>query len=88
MRDGELIVEPDGSMRFIYDDALAAIVRHVGAVEIRRASNVEPDGKGWWWADMAPVGGPKLGPFIKRTVALDAEVAWLVGAGVPFPVPA
>ena len=30
-----------------------------------------------WAADMAPSGGPVLGPFESRTEALAAEVKWL-----------
>jgi hypothetical protein len=51
----------------------------IGTVDIRRASHVEPiaDNPGKWGADLAPVGGPFLGPFDTRTAALAAEVAWL-----------
>lgn len=45
--------------------------------QVKRASHVEPDGKGGWTADMAPVGGGVLGPFNKRSEALAAEVEWL-----------
>lgn len=30
-----------------------------------------------WWSDLTPVGGPVLGPFAKRSQALEAETAWL-----------
>jgi hypothetical protein len=70
-----LIIDPGGQGRCIYSEAidLAAL----GAVQIRRASHVEPDAAGQWWADLAPAGGPKLGPFPLRSEALDAEVRWL-----------
>jgi hypothetical protein len=42
-----------------------------------KASHVEPDVQGSWWADLAPTGGPKLGPFLRRSDALDAERQWL-----------
>lgn len=45
--------------------------------QIQRASHVEPDDTGNWWADMAPSGGPVLGPFLLRSLALDAELHWL-----------
>ena len=48
----------------------------IGDVTIARASHVEP-APGGWAADMAPVGGPCLGPFASRGEALKAEVAWL-----------
>jgi len=37
---------------------------------------VEPEEDGWY-ADMALSSGPKLGPFAKRSQALEAEIAWL-----------
>jgi hypothetical protein len=71
----ELIVDKDGRIRCVYDEAidLAAL----GKLSITRASHVEPDESGAWWADMAPVGGPKLGPFEKRSDALAAEREWI-----------
>ena len=71
----ELVFTPGGVIRCIYGEAvdLAAL----GAVEIRRASVVEPDEAGDWWADMSPVNGPKLGPFHLHSEALEAEVDWL-----------
>jgi hypothetical protein len=47
----------------------------MGTVTIARASHVEPNEDGQWFAQM--VGGPVLGPFAKRSAALAAEVAWL-----------
>ena len=38
---------------------------------------MEPDGQGRWWADLAPVAGPRLGPYTLRSLALEAEVRWL-----------
>ena len=35
----------------------------------------EVDGR--WFADLAPVGGPRLGPFPRRGAALNAESEWL-----------
>jgi len=46
-------------------------------MSIRRGSHVEPDDAGRWWADLAPVNGPKLGPFVRRANALAAELEWL-----------
>ncbi len=70
-----LIIEANGQVRGIYGEEidLAAL----GSPRITRASHVEPDGQGRWLADLAPVGGPVLGPFERRSEALDAEVAWL-----------
>jgi hypothetical protein len=71
----QLIVDPQGQLHCLYAEAidLAAL----GSVGIRRASHVEPDVDGRWWADLAPVGGPKLGPFDRRSGALRAESDWL-----------
>jgi hypothetical protein len=47
-------------------------------LQITRASHVEPDRDGFWWADMGPVAGPVLGPFRSRTEALETERGWLL----------
>ncbi len=73
----ELIVAGDGGVRCIYDESLD--LRALGKLQITRASHVEPDLDGNWWADMGPVGGPVLGPFGSRSEALQAEKRWLVG---------
>ena len=70
-----LVVEPGGRVRCRYGEAID--LPSLGALTIRRASQVEPDGQGRWWADLSPVGGPLLGPFPTRTPALEAELAWL-----------
>lgn len=48
-----------------------------GQATIRRASNVEPDPRGGWTADMSPSDGPKLGPCSLRSIALHQEIKWL-----------
>ena len=53
--DMELIVAADGVARCIYDEALD--LRELGKLQITRASRVEPDRDGFWWADMGPSGG-------------------------------
>ena len=70
-----LVVAPDGTARAIYSEAidLAAL----GRSTIARASHVEPDRDGRWHADLRPMLGPVLGPFDRRSEALEAEVAWL-----------
>ena len=70
-----LIIEPGGSVRGIYGEALDLAA--LGTLKIARASHVEPGSDGRWFADLSPVGGPVLGPFVKRSEALDAEVSWL-----------
>jgi hypothetical protein len=71
----QLVVDPAGIVRCIYSEAmdLAAL----GSATMRRASHVEPDQAGRWLADLAPVQGPVLGPFLLRSEALAAETAWL-----------
>jgi len=64
-----VVVEEDGTLVSVYSDAL----RFEGRAVIRRASHVEPTTEGAWCADLAPVGGPVLGPFATRAAALAAE---------------
>jgi hypothetical protein len=71
----ELVIDCQGWICGIYSEEIE--LRMLGPLVIRRASHVEPDGEGRWWADLAPVGGPRLGPFNKRSQALTEEVAWL-----------
>ena len=69
----DLFIAPDGSSLAIYDEAID--LHTLGTTIITRASHVEPDESGQWYADI--VDGPKLGPFTRRSEALAAEVAWL-----------
>jgi len=71
----QLIISPDGSIRCIYAETID--LAKLGRLTISRGSHVEPDEKGRWFADLAPVGGPQLGPFRNRSDALIAEAAWL-----------
>jgi hypothetical protein len=71
----ELIITSRGTTTFIYTEMLDLSV--LGRPCIRRASHVEPDERGRWWADLGPVEGPRLGPYDRRSDALAAELAWL-----------
>jgi hypothetical protein len=71
----QIIVAPSGAARAIYSEEIDLSV--LGPVQIRRASFVEPDEQGRWHADLRPIGGPVLGPFSRRSEALDAERVWL-----------
>ena len=71
----DLVVTPAGVVKAIYGEILNLTI--FGPAVIHRASHVEPDLHGRWWADLRPVAGPVLGPFAVRSTALDAEVAWL-----------
>jgi hypothetical protein len=71
----QLRIDPDGTVSCVYAEMIDLTV--LGTPAIRRASHVEPDEHGRWWADLSPVGGPRLGPFLTRSPALNAERAWL-----------
>ena len=69
----ELVVSPAGTVTAIYDEVLD--LHAIGRPQIVRASHAEPDADGRWFA--AIVDGPTLGPFERRSAAIDAEVRWL-----------
>ena len=71
-----ITIEDNGSLNFVWDDRLADLAAGCD-VTTKRVSNVEPADDGQWWADMAPVDGPKLGPYRLRGEALQAERDWL-----------
>jgi hypothetical protein len=71
----QLTILTDGSVRCIYDETIDLTA--LGLLTISRASHVEPDSNGQWFADLRPVGGPILGPFTVRSEALAAERTWL-----------
>jgi len=77
----ELIIEPDGRLRCLYNESID--LAELGHVTIMRGSHVEPTPDGRWTADLAPVGGPTLGPFGTRSEALAAERAWLIAHWLP-----
>ncbi|MCH7725882.1 MAG: hypothetical protein IH991_05290 [Planctomycetes bacterium] len=70
-----LVIKPDGSVRCLYDEAVD--LSSLGSLTIQRGSHVEPDATGRWLANLAPVDGPVLGPFNRRSEALSAEREWL-----------
>ncbi len=69
----ELFIASDGSTKAIYAEDID--LHTLGTATITRASHVEPDATGRWFAGI--VNGPSLGPFARRSEALAAEVAWL-----------
>jgi hypothetical protein len=71
----QLRIDSQGQITCVYDEVIDLTA--LGRLTIRRASQVEPDDTGRWWADLAPVGGPRVGPFVLRSEALTAERAWL-----------
>jgi len=70
----ELVVSPMGEVTTLYTELLDLAA--LGALNIARASQVEPDAEGQWFAHI--IDGPTLGPFARRSEALAGEVAWLV----------
>ncbi len=71
----QLVIEPDGTVHCIYDETIDLTA--LGSLSISRGSHVEPDESGQWHADLSPVAGPNLGPFVARSEALSAEREWL-----------
>ena len=61
--------------RTLYTEAIDLVA--LGMLTITRASVVEPNASGQWTVDLGPVSGPQLGPFLRRSEAIVAEVAWL-----------
>lgn len=71
----DLFISPAGTVRTLYGETIS--LAELGPMQITRASHVDPDGLGQWWADLGPVNGPRLGPFRQRSEALAAETDWL-----------
>lgn len=69
----DLFISPKGCVTAIYSEAIN--LQTLGTPTITRASHVEPDAMGRWFAQI--IDGPQLGPFEKRSEALVAEVDWL-----------
>ena len=70
-----LVIETSGRVRGVFGEEIDLTA--LGSPKITRASHVEPDEDGHWLADLEPVGGPALGPFDRRSEALNAELRWL-----------
>jgi hypothetical protein len=71
-----MTVDRNGTLRFVYHDDLQPLLA-LGRPTVRRVSHVEPTADGRWTADLSPVDGPVLGPFMLRKEALAAEMGWL-----------
>jgi hypothetical protein len=69
-----MVIDSLGRIHCLYGEQLD--LSSLGKLSIRRASFVEPEGDGWY-ADLSPVAGPTLGPFLLRSQALQAEFLWL-----------
>lgn len=68
-----VLIEPDGTVTTLYDERFD--LQALGKLTLTRASHVDPDPQGQWWARL--IHGPTLGPFHNRSGALAAEVDWL-----------
>lgn len=77
------IIVKNGSIRYIYSDDFIPLMKQ-GYSTTQRVSHVEPIENGWQ-ADLSPVNGPILGPFVMRNDALTAEVNWLKIHNIPIP---
>ncbi len=71
----QIIIQPNGSAQCLYNENIDLTA--LGSLTIQRASHVEPDMNGNWFASM--IDGPTLGPFKLRSEALKAEANWLLG---------
>jgi len=80
----ELWIDAQGRVSCLYGEAID--LQQLGFLTIRRASHVEPDVDGKWWADLDPVCGPRLGPYRCRSQALNAEIRWLTQHRLPHPL--
>jgi hypothetical protein len=79
----QLIVDLHGRVSCLYSESTD--LAKLGVIAIRRASHVETDGDGQWWADLSPIDGPSLGPFAARSQALNIEAAWIEQHWLPLP---
>jgi hypothetical protein len=71
----QIVITPEGDIRCLYGETIDLTT--LGLLEIRRASHVEPTTDGQWLADLSPLSGPVLGPFVCRSEALGGEAAWI-----------
>ena len=71
----QLAISKGGEVRGIYSDELVPLVAR--GASVARASHVEPCEGGGWQVDLSPLGGPVLRGFVLRSIALEAEVAWI-----------
>jgi len=67
-------IDPKGTILALYQETLD--LGQLGPSEIHRASHVEPEGD-LWTVDLAPIVGPRIGGFLNRSDAIQAEIDWI-----------
>jgi len=73
MREQVVVITPDGRIRFVWDDDLAALCEQ-GLPTIKRVADVEPEADGTGWtADCRRIDGGVHGPYPLRQTALAIE---------------
>ena len=66
-------ISNNADISFLYNEKLNKL-QEIGKTIIKRASNVEPNSSNQWIVDLNPLGiNKKLGPYITRQEALNAE---------------
>ena len=71
----KLVIGPNGNIRTLYCEEID--LQKLGKMQISRGSYVEPNENGQWMVDLSPLFGPTLGPYSKRSEALQAEIEWI-----------
>ena len=71
----KLVIGPNGNIRTVYCEEID--LQKLGRMQISRGSYVEPNESGQWMVDLSPLSGPTLGPYSKRSEALQAEIEWI-----------
>ena len=71
----KLVIGPNGNIRTVYCEEID--LQKLGRMQISRGSYVEPNENGQWMVDLSPLSGPTLGPYSKRSEALQAEIEWI-----------
>lgn len=70
-----LINIKDGCIKHIYNEDID--LSSIGEQQVKRASVVDPEDNGKWFADLSLSGGQKVTGFDKRSDALKYEINYL-----------
>ena len=86
MKEFDILIENDGTLRFLYDytsekgKLFSDELIKYGTSNIERRSHINPkvtENGVKFFVDLAPSGGPELGPFETREIAIEAEIEWI-----------